>query len=267
MKHFFAGCLLAASAFAQDAQVRGRQIIDEAVQALGGEKFLNMQNRIETGRAYSFAFDQLSGLSVARFYTRYVPIDAAKSGIELAQQEYQGLGKEEAFFRVFREEGGWEVTYRGPTDLEKDQVSRYHDSTLHNIFYILRNRLKEPGLVFEYKGTDVIENTPMNIADIIDAHNRVVTAYFHPATKLPLRQKFEWRDETRERFEEVTRFSRYRAVDGIQWPYQTNRERNGKKVYEMFSDTVVINQVIDEKRFTKPDATTRPFKTAAPKKR
>ena len=80
MKRFFALCLIAAAAPAQDAQLKGRQIVDDAVKALGGEKFLTVQNRIETGRAYSFAFDQLSGLSIARFYTRYVPIDASKSG-------------------------------------------------------------------------------------------------------------------------------------------------------------------------------------------
>jgi hypothetical protein len=267
MKQFLAICFIAASALAQDAQVKGRQIVDDAIKALGGDKFLSVQNRIETGRAYSFAFDELSGLSVARFYTRYIPIDPSKSGIELAQQEYQGLGKEEAFFRVFREEGGWEVTYRGPTELEKEQVARYHDSTLHNIFYIFRNRLKEPGMVFEYKGSDVIENTPMNIVDIIDSKNRVVTAYFHPTTKLPLRQKWEWRDETRERFEEVTRFSRYRDVSGTQWPFQVHRERNGRKTYEMFADSVVINETIDEQRFAKPDASTRPFKSPAEKKK
>jgi len=267
MKQFFVLCTIAAAAWGQDAQVKGRQIIDDAIKALGGEKFLSVQNRIESGRAYSFAFDRLSGLSVARFYTRYVPIDPSKSGIELAQQEYQGLGKEEDFFRVFREEGGWEVTYRGPTELEKEQVVRYKDSTLHNIFYIFRNRMKEPGMVFEYRGSDVIENTPMNIVDIIDSKNRVVTAYFHPTTKLPLRQKWEWRDETRERFEELTRFSRYRAVDGIQWPFQVNRERNGKKTYEMFADSVEINQTIDEKRFAKPDASTRPYITKPEKRK
>jgi hypothetical protein len=261
MKPFLSILLIGGSAWAQDAQVKGRQIVDAAIKALGGEKFLTVQNRIESGRAYSFAFDQLSGLSVARFYTRYIPIDPAKSGIELAQQEYQGLGKEEAFYRVFRQEGGWEVTYRGPTELEKEQVARYHDSILHNVFYIFRNRLKEPGMVFEYKGSDVIENTPMSIVDIIDSKNRVVTVYFHPTTKLPLRQKWEWRDETRERNEELTRFSRYRAVDGTQWPFQINRERNGRKIYEMFADSVAINQPIDEQRFAKPDASSRPFKT------
>ena len=268
MKHFLVVCLIAASALAQDAQVRGKQIVDDAIQALGGDKFLAVQNRIEAGRAYSFFLDQLSGLSRANFYTRYIPQDASKSGVELAQQEYQGLGKEEAFFRLFREEGAWEVSYRGPKEMEKDQLPRYRTTALNNVFYILRNRLKEPGLVFEFKGSDVIENTPMNIVDFIDSQNRVVTVYFHPATKLPLRQKFVWRDPVdKERNEDVTRFSRFRDVSGTQWPFQINRERNGRKIYEMFSDTVTINQTIDEKRFAIPTVATRPFPTAPPKKR
>lgn len=263
-------CLAAVAACSQDIQAKGKQIVDDAVAALGGEKFLSVQNRIETGRAYSFYQNQLSGLSVARFYTRYVPVDPAKSGIELAQQEYQGFGKDEAFYNLFREEGGWEVTYRGPVKIEKELVERRRDSTLHNLFYILRNRLREPGMIFEFKGSDVIENTPMNIVDIIDSKNRVVTAYFHPTTKLPLRQSWVWRDpETRERNEEITRFARYREVAGTQWPYQVNRERNGRKIYEMFADAVVINQRIDEKRFAIPDENSRPIKTSTdtPRKR
>jgi len=268
MKHFVVICFFAAVSFAQDAQVKGRQIVDDAIKALGGEKFLSVQNRIESGRAYSFSFDQLSGLSIARYYTRYIPIDPPKSGRELAQQEHQGLGKNEAFFRVFRQEGGWEVTYRGPKELEKDQVTRHQDVTMHDIFYILRNRLKEPGLVFESRGSDVVENVPMNLVDIIDSQNRVVTVYFHPTTKLPLRETWTWRDpETRERMEEVTRFARFRDVSGTQWPFQTNRERNGRKTYEMFADTVVINQPIEEIRFAIPKADTRPFETSTNKKK
>jgi len=50
---------------AQGIEARGRKVVDDALAALGGQKFLNMQDRIETGRAYSFFHDQLSGLSVA----------------------------------------------------------------------------------------------------------------------------------------------------------------------------------------------------------
>lgn len=269
MKRVVLWCVLAVAAWAQDAQVRGKQLIDEAVAALGGDKFLYMETRIETGRAYSFFQSRLTGLAVARLYTRYVPVDAAKAGEVLALQEHQAYTKDEGYFNVLREEGGWEVTYRGPTPLEKDQVARYRDSTMHNVFYILRTRLREPGLVFESRGSDVIDNTPMNIVDIIDAKNRVVTVYLHPTTKLPLRQMWEWRDpETRERNEELTRFSRYREVDGVQWPHQVTRDRNGRKVYEMFDDEVEINALIEDRRFAIPDKNTKLFRTSTdPKKK
>lgn len=254
---FLAGAL----AFGQDMQVRGKQIVDDAIAALGGEKFLNVSTRVETGRAYSFYQSRLSGLSVARFYTRYVPVDPSKSGTEIAQQEYQAYGKNEDFFVLFRDEGAWEVTYRGPTELEDEQIARHRDSTMHNIFYILRTRLKEPGLVFESRGGDVLDNVPVNVVDVIDSTNRVVTVYFHPTTKLPVSQSWIWRDpKTRERNEEVTRFSRYRQVDGTMWPFQVNRERNKQKVYEMFAESVIVNQPIDDKYFEKPTPSTRPFK-------
>lgn len=243
----------------QDIQVRGKQLIDETIKALGGEKFLSVQNRVESGRAYSFYNEELSGLSVAKFVTRYIPSD--KPGKELAQQEHQGFGKDEFYFVIFREEGGWEVTFRGPKPLESDQVTRHHDSVVNNIFYILRNRLKEPGLVFESRGTDVIDNMAVNLVDVIDSGNRVVTVYIHAATKLPVRQDWAWRDPvTRERNVEVTRFSRYRDVAGTQWPFQMHRERNKQKTYEMFADTVSINQNLDGNLFAIPDANTRPPK-------
>jgi hypothetical protein len=268
MKHLAFTLIAAALSFGQsspspsnqDPLVRGKRIVDDAVAALGGEKFLNVQNRIETGRAYSFYQEELSGASVARFYTRYVPVDASKTGTVLAQQEHQAIGKDEVYFVVFRDEGGWEVTYRGPTPIEREQLTRHRDSTMHNIFYILRNRLHEPGMIFESRGSDVIDNTPVNVVDVIDSTNRVVTVFFHPATKLPVRQDWIWREpDTRERNVEVTRFSRYREVAGTQWPFQIHRERNGRKTYEMFAENVEINQEINPARFAIPTPESRPF--------
>ncbi len=71
------GFLLAtgACAFAQSvptkAEIRGKKIIDDALAALGGNTFLTMADRTETGRAYSYYHDQISGLSIAKVYTRY----------------------------------------------------------------------------------------------------------------------------------------------------------------------------------------------------
>ena len=67
----------AALACGQTSQERGRRVVMEAVEALGGERFLAMKDRTETGRAYSFYRDEVSGLSRAVIYTRYLPAPPA----------------------------------------------------------------------------------------------------------------------------------------------------------------------------------------------
>src|SRR5262249_5486643 len=153
----------------------------------------------------------------------------------------------------FRPEGGWEITFRGAKPLEKERLDRYRDTTLRNFFYILHYRLKEPGMVFESRGTDVVENVPVEVVDIIDAQSKVMTGEFHTSIKLRIRQSWVFRDEkTKDRDEEVTRFSRYRDVGGgVQWPHQILRERNGDKIYEMFSESVRVNQDLTDAVFSK----------------
>ena len=238
------------------AEKRGKQLIDQAVQALGGENFLNMQDRIETGRAYSYYRDQISGLSIAKIYTRYITVAPGKSGEEVAQREREAFGKTEDSSVIFTENGGWEVNWRGSKELPKDRLDRYRDTTLRNVLYIFRQRLKEPGMIFESRGAEVFENQPVDIVDITDSQNRLVTVYLHQSTKLPIRQVYAHHNSlTKERDEEVTLFSRYRDVGGIQWPLQMRRERNGDKVYEIFSESVSFNQNLTDDLFTLPSGT------------
>jgi hypothetical protein len=237
---------------AESSQDRGRRVVNEALAALGGEKFLAMKDRVESGRAYSFYNEELSGLAIAKIYTRYY--DDAPPG-KLAVRERQNFGKNEESGVLFDQTGqGWEITWRGARPLPAATEERYRDSTVHNVFYILRTRLKEPGLILESRGADVIDNMPVEIVDITDSENRTTTVYFHQSTKLPTRQIFVRRDpKTRERFEELTIFSKYRDVGGgVQWPFAIQRERNGDKIFELYSDAVVINQSLPDSLFELP---------------
>jgi hypothetical protein len=236
---------------AETAQERGKRVVMAALDALGGERFLSMNDRVESGRAYSFYREKLSGLTRATIYTRYLPDPKPAT---LAIRERQMFGKHEDFGVLITEDGeGWDVTFRGARPLPKAQMERYHDTTLHNIFYILRQRLKEPGMIFESQGSDVIDNMPVEIVDISDANNEVTTVYFHQSSKLPVRQKFLRRDPvTRERHEEVTIFSKYRDAGGVQWPFAIQRQRDGDKLFEMYSDSVEVNKKLPDAEFLLP---------------
>jgi hypothetical protein len=163
---------------AETNQERGKRIVDEAVAALGGDNFLRMQDRIESGRAYSFYREELNGLSIAKIYTRYlIRPDPPVPGF-IGVREREAFGKKEDSAVILADGKGYEISFRGARPLSDDRLERFKESTLRNVFYILRQRLGEPGLIMDFRGTDVVENQSVDIVDITDADNRVVTVYF-----------------------------------------------------------------------------------------
>jgi hypothetical protein len=227
---------------AETPEQRGKRVVDECLQALGGDRYLNMENRVESGRVYSFYREALTGLSIAKIYTRY-DSGVADTAHNLAQHERDNYDKKEDYGTLFTDKEAWDITYRGARPLPADRFTRYKETTLHDVFYIIRVRLHEPGWVIESKGADVIENRPVEIVDLTDADNLTTTVYFDQITKLPVRQGFFRRDPvTKDKNEEVTHFTKYRdAGDGVQWPFAIERDRNGEKIYEIFSTSVDVN--------------------------
>lgn len=253
-----AALLLAHPALSADtAEQRGRKVVDEAIAALGGDAFLHVRDRIESGRAYSFYNSQMSGASpLAKIYTRYLTPPGAPVPGKLEVEERQSFGIDERYgFVLFTAAPeAWEVTFRGARPLPADQLARYKDTTLHNFFYILRERLKEPDVSFYFTGTDFIDSRPVNIVEVSCTENIPVTVYFDQLTKLPTRQMYKRRNEEYHDMDtEVTAYARYKdAGGGVQWPHDIRRDRNGDKIYELFSDSVEINKELRDEVFHLP---------------
>ncbi|HTM49625.1 MAG TPA: hypothetical protein VL285_13115 [Bryobacteraceae bacterium] len=248
-------CLLALPSLAAESnQDRGKRIVDEALAAIGGKNFLGLRDLVVSGRAYSFYREELSGLSIAKIYTRYLIRPEPPVAGFFGLRERESFGKKEESSVVFTEKDAYEITFRGARPIPEDRYNRFRESTLRDVLYILRQRLGEPGLTIESRHTDVIDNQPVEIVDISDSDNRIVTVYFQRSTKLPIRQVTERRDpKTNERNEEVTVYSKFRDVGGgVMWPFAVQRERNGEKIFSMFAESVKINQDLTDNLFTLP---------------
>ncbi len=251
-----AGALSVATGRAQlqSREARGRKLIDQALDALGGGKYLSMNDRVEKGRAYSFYREQLTGLSIAHFYTRYLPHPEPPPPGVLAIEERQSFGKKQDNSVLFVKDQGFDITFRGARPLPDERVSRHQQSTLTDVLYILRQRLNEPGITFEAGGTEVVENERADVVEINDSQNHSVTVYFSVTTHLPVMQRFYRRDERlKDKFEEVTRYSQYLNADGVMWPRQISRDREGEKIYQMFAEEVTVNRGLEDKLFTLPN--------------
>lgn len=251
---FLAAVASAGVVRAQNAQQRGKEIAIKAIQALGGDAFRNMQTRTETGRAYSFYREQLSGLSVARIHTKYL----TDGNLPVRQVQRQVFGKKEDDAVIFTTKDVWEITYRGAKPLPEERFKQYQDSTLRDTFYILRMRIDEPNLVFEARGRDVVENQPVEVIEIFDSENRNVTLWLHSSTLLPVKQRFlRWEPTINDRREEVTRWAKYRDIgDGVMWPFQIQRERDTEKIFELFSEEVKAGGDMPQAMFELPPGIT-----------
>ncbi len=248
----FALSLVAGRLAAETAKDRGRRLVDKTLEALGGDAFRNMRTRTETGRAYSFYHEKMTGISIARIHTKYLEPDGKTP---IYQLQRQVLGKKQEDAVLFTTNDAYDVTYRGAKPLTEQQVQQFRETTLHDIFYILRERLSEPGLEIEGSGADFVENQPVEGIDFFDSENRNVRVWVNSDSYLPAKQRFyRWDATIGDRHEEVTRYSKYRPVgNGVTWPYVIERERDTEKIFELYSERVTVGDPLPDSMFELPN--------------
>lgn len=225
---------------AESQQERGRRVIHECIQALGGDAFRQMPGILETGKAFRFYNDNLTGLGPAKIYTKYLIEPAAGQTLREVQRQVLGRNDDETVLLSGKE--GWDVTYRGAEEIPAERMEQFRETTLTNIFYILRARLDEPNATLFAQGADVVENQPVEVVDYYDAENRNVRFWIHSSTWLPVRQLVKrWDPAIKDRREEMTHFTKYReAGNGVMWPHETERDRDGEKVYQLIADSAKV---------------------------
>ncbi len=260
---------------------KGRALVAKVIGGLGGDAFRFMKTRTETGEAYSFYRNDITGFSTATIYVKYLAADAQipKDGVRILQRESYGGKQEERKQEGKKQEGrkqegkkqggrkqdedaviftadgqGYDVSYRGAQPLADSRIKQFHDTTIQDVFYILRERMNEPGLGFEYRGKDVLDNQPVELLGIFDLQNRDVTVWVNADTYLPVQQKYtRWDPIINDRRVEITHFAKYRDVGNqVMWPYDVERERDGEKVYEMYATHVSVDDPLPDSMFELP---------------
>jgi hypothetical protein len=239
---------------AETSQERAKKVVPDIIHALGGDGFRFLKTRSETGRAYSFYREKISGLSIAHIHTKY--LDKPIGSLRLAQRQVFGKKQEESV--ILTGTDAWDVTFRGAKPLGDERIRQFNTSTLNDVFYILRMRLDEPGMAWDSRGRDVIENQPVEKLEFNDSENRTLTVWVHSSTLLPVKQSFKrWDATINDRRDEVTRYSKYReSGNGVMWPWDTQKERDGEKLFELYADKVKIGEDLPDSMFELPSGMT-----------
>ena len=234
----------------QSRQERGKELVLEALNALGGDAFLNIRTQYASGRAYSFYNSNVRGLARISVYDRFEPMqkDADEDWLPVSRREvYTEKGD---YYSLFQNGKGWEVTFQGARPVSDDNIKKYRIATRRDFHYFLRYRLNEPGLYYYHPGVEIVDNTPTNTVEITDTEGDTISVYMRQSDGLPIQQLYTRRDpKTRIPYEEKTVWSRYRLTGGAMIPWNVRRERDEEKVYEQFSSTFEVNKTLRPELF------------------
>jgi hypothetical protein len=220
---------------------KAKQIIQQAIEALGGSAYMNVHDVTCTGNLGQFDHSgQLSGFEKFIDYSE----PPLKDRTENLPQHNE--------IDIFNGDQGWTLDRGGVSDESATQVAQFQGDLKKSLNNILRRRINEPDMDISYGGPDIVELKQVDWVQLIDSDNRTIRIAFDQATHLPIQETVQTRDpEFHVPMTEVDYFSEYYDVDGIQTPKQVTRERNGMKVYQVFFDKRECNSGIEDSFFTK----------------
>jgi hypothetical protein len=218
---------------------KAHTLVDQAIQALGGQTYLTLRDREQNGRGYTFHHGRPTSGG-----------DLFWSFVQFPDKERVEYTKERDIARVFVGKNGYEITYKGPHPIEEKDMVDYLRQREFSLDTILRTWVNDPSVIFLYEGNAIAAQHPALRVTLVNAKNESVTLDFDVDTHLPVRKAFEWRDPVdRQKNLEEEIYENYRPVSKIMAPFNVTRYFNGDMSRQRFIFAVTINQGLDPAMF------------------
>jgi hypothetical protein len=223
----------------QENAHKAKVLLDQMVDALGGNAYLNVEDVSQEGRTYGFHLGESEGTGVLywRFY-------------KFPDKERVELTKKRDVVYVYRGDQGFEITYKGTRTDEPKSVSDYLRRREYSLEWVIRKWLPQPGIALFYEGHTIAAQKDAEQVTITTASNQTVTLCIDTASHLPVKKTYTWRDPSdRQRNIEDEVFDNYRPVQGVMTPYSVTRFYNGDMSSQRFLNSVSYNKGLSDSMF------------------
>jgi hypothetical protein len=223
----------------QQNAAKARAVIDQAIEALGGNAYLNITDMTQEGRSYNFHHGEPSG--AGGLFWRF---------FRFPDKERIELTKKRDIIYVYRGDEGFEITYKGTRYDEPKAVSDFIRRRKYSLEWVLRKWLNEPGMALFYDGPAVAAQKDTVQVTLVNARNESVDLYFDASSHLPVKKSFSWRDPTdNERNIEEDIYDNYRPVEGVMTPFSVTHFYNGDMASQRFLNGAHYNTGVNDAMF------------------
>jgi hypothetical protein len=259
----------------EESEARARKILNQLVQALGGPAYLGMKERQCDGRRALIGHNgELAGY--VQFKDAWQFPDKNRTdyiahsrntllgymiGVQDLDLSHGGL-----VITVFDGDRGWTMDRSGVSDMPEDSLAEFQAAVQRSPDNLLRLGLKNPELGFRWGGLDTVDLHEVDWVEISDREDRTYRLAVDRNTHLLIRSMVRVKDENRGDWrEDISIYTNYMQKNGVQIPMQITRERDGRRIAQVFYDACQVNPALPTDYFTR-EALLQRFKETGGKK-
>jgi hypothetical protein len=236
---------------------KARALLDQAIQALGGQAYLSYQNRAEQGRYYPLYHGRTNSVGIPYNYYLEYPDKDRFEVIHLQSYHFLifdvgnvPLKDKSDIVIIHNGLKGYETTYKGTAAQDPEDLANYLRRRQHSLEWVFRKWSTDPGVALFSDGVAVVDAKAADQVSLLNSQNDAVTVYLDQNTHLPIKTSFSWRDPTdKQKNIEEEIYDLYKPVDGIMTPHSITRNLNGEMSMQRFINTVRYNMQLPESTF------------------
>jgi hypothetical protein len=219
------------------AQTDARVILDNAIQTLGGDAYLDAADVKITGRFFQFQRGELVGG------------ESFVDHIQFPDKERTEFGDDGDIVRINNGVQGWNVNDEEVTEQIPEQIDLFWEEFKVSLDYLLRYVVNDTATTLQYLGREMIDFKRADILEIRDDDRTRVTLYIERESGLLMKKSVRRLNDPAVH-EEV--YSNFHDIDGVLTPLLIHRYTNGLKTMELRYDELSYNNGFSDLLFVEP---------------
>ncbi|HKN71952.1 MAG TPA: hypothetical protein VJX30_13025, partial [Terriglobales bacterium] len=236
---------------------KARAVLDQTIQALGGQAYLTYENRSEEGRYYPLHHGRTESTGIPyRYYVEYPDRDRfevihTKDVFLLFGQVGNVKVKNKTdIVLIHNGDKGYEVTYKGTAAQDKPDLENYLRRREHSLEWVFRKWIRDPNVALFYNGVAVVDGKESEVVTLLNSQNDSVSVALDQNTHYPVRISYSWRDpKDKQKNVEEEIYDSYKLVQGIWTPHSITRYFNGETSQQRFINIASYNLKLPDSMF------------------
>lgn len=230
----------------EDTSDPARQVVEKAIEAMGGDAFRSVRSTASQGRLFTFS-KKGKGFAQYHDWTVYKPV---KSRFQVGEGKRQHV-------EVFNAElnKGWTLDGENDiTELPDDVVKAFFEEVDVDLDVLLHARLDEDGMSAFYYGPDDISGEgDFEAVEFVDQTNNSAVVFFDRDSHLPTKVESHYTDKMGVRHKREQQRYNWHVIEGVNVALNQETYTDDELSSQLFIQQITFNPDLSPSLFEKPE--------------